>query len=88
MISLVHQNGNLWNIHWLGAEIIHVLCEQFNQASIIGLIRRCAEGEERKTQSIHCQMPFDAISRFVEAESFGVYAGITRIFDGLGVEQD
>jgi hypothetical protein len=33
---MVEQNGNLWDIDGLGAKVVQVIAQQFNQALVIG----------------------------------------------------
>ena len=80
---MVDQNRNLGNIHRLGAEIVDVLGEQFNQASVIEPIGRGAEREKGKSQGVDCEMSLDAIGGFVEAEPFGSHTSVARILHRL-----
>ena len=44
--------------------------------------------EERKSQRIHCQMPFNSIRRFVKAKPLRVHARIASVLHRLRVDDD
>jgi len=87
MIAIVQQDGDLWNIDRLGAKIIEVVTQHFEQALVIGDIGFSAMSEKRKTQCIHRQMSFDAIGAFVQAEALGLDTGVAGILYRLGINE-
>ncbi len=87
MIAIVQQDGDLWNVDRLGAKIIKVVTQHFEQALVIGDIGFGAVGEKRKTQCIHREVSFDAIGAFVKAEALGLDTGVAGIFHCLGINE-
>lgn len=72
VIAIVQQDGDLWDSDRLGAKVIEVVAQHFDQTLLIGYIGFGAVGEKRKAQRINREMSFDAIGAFVKAEAFGL----------------
>jgi hypothetical protein len=92
------QNGNLWDIDGLGAKVIEVVTQQFNQPLVIRHASRSAVRKKRQTQGIDGKMSFNderfwgresvpklsPIGAFVMTEPFGLDTGIAGIFHRKG----
>ena len=77
---MVNQEGDLGQMGGLSAEILQVLRQHLNQARIIGDVRGSAVSKEGKPQTIHSQMPFNAIRGFVKAETLRLDACMQVFF--------
>ena len=86
VIPPVKQNGNFGDIDGFSSKVVQVVAQQFNQALIIGYTRFSAVGKKRQTQSVHCQMSFDAIGAFVMTKPLGLHTGIARILHRLRID--
>ncbi len=48
MIAVLKQNGNFWDVDWLGAKVVFVVAQHFNQTLVIRHTGFCAVGKKRQ----------------------------------------
>ncbi len=88
VISVVKQNGNLWEIDRLSTKVVFVAAQHFNQPLVIRDIRFRAMGKKRQSQSIDGKMSLNTVGALVMTKPFGFNTGITGVFHRLRVDDE
>lgn len=86
MITVVEQDRHFRNVDRLGAKVVQVVDEHFNQTLIISHICFRTMREKREAQRINGEMALNAVGGFVGAESFSLDAGGAGILHRLRVD--
>jgi len=86
VVARVKQDCNLGDVHRLGAKVVKIPTQQFNQALVIADTRLGTVGEKGEAEGVYCQMSLDAIDALVTTEPFGVDTRSASVIHGLRVD--